>query len=154
MKTATKTATRANAKANTALYNWHGTPAHTMSGKANAWPLKLAGPKPTVDQLALAASLIKRHGTAKHLALAMYLRENGATQPEVNAATGDTGINAYTDAYKGGSMAQRAVNGRAGHKCYALALPVKRASKPRKAKAKADKPATVEAPAAGTTEQA
>lgn len=118
-------------------YNWRGTPATTMAN-VKAWP-KLAGPRVTENELANAASMLRHHGTAKHLALAMYLRANGATQVECIAATGDTAVNAYSEAWRNGHAVQVAVNGRNGHKAYCLALPSKgkgKASKPAAAASK------------------
>ena len=108
----------------------------TLASTWASWP-KAAGTKPTVDELTRAGGMIKRQGTGKHLALAMYLRTGGATQPEVVVATGDTQVNAYREALLTTGITSRGVDGRSGHKAYALALPTAR-----KAKAKADTAAT------------
>lgn len=99
------------------------------------WP-KQAGEKVTNEQLAIAASMLKRHGTAKHLALAMYFRPQGATQIEVTIATGDTGNNVYGDAHKTLNPATKKpwavevpIEKRSDRKVYKLALPEKAASK-------------------------
>lgn len=113
----------------------------------HAWP-KAAGPVISEALLDAAATLISRHGTAKHLALAMYLRPEGATQPEVIMATGDTGNNAFTTARDLSKCGTPAVEGRNGHKAYALALPAKRkATNTRKGAGKGKADAT---PKAGT----
>jgi hypothetical protein len=108
----------------------------TMADAFKNWPTKLAGAKPSGETVSMAASALKRHGTGKHLALAMYLRPSGATQPETVAACGDTNINAYYDAVRGGQFKAVTLPTRNGHKVYALALPVKAARKPRAAKGK------------------
>ena len=138
-KTATKTATRAAAKVIT--------PTGAMADHMKHWVMKLAGAKPTAETIAAAGALLKRNGTAKHLALAMYMREGGATQTETVAGTGDTQINAYYDAVRGGQLVAVTLPARNGHKVYALALPKAKPVKARKAKAKpvqpvADQPAT------------
>lgn len=97
-----------------------------MQANWRNWPVKQCGPRPTAEQVAAAAATgIKQHGTGKHMALAMYMRPQGATQAEVLLATGDTQVNAYRDAVTSGYV-QPAVDGRGGHKAYALALPAKR----------------------------
>lgn len=138
------TKTETVTKAAPVKFNWSGRTVPLTMGKASAWP-KAAGARPNDGQLVTAAGLISRTGTAKHLALAMMLREGGATQPELIQATGDTAVNAYRDAITAGLVAVP-VTGRNGHKAYALALPVKKAAAPRKAagkgKGKAAKAAT------------
>lgn len=129
-KTATKTATSATALFATQLKNWP----------------KQAGAKVTGDQITTASNLCKRAGTSKHLALAMYLRPNGATQGEVVIASGDTQVNAYSDAIKLGLAVAVPVERRDGHKVYKLELAKPKAAKPARkprvrATPKADKPA-------------
>jgi hypothetical protein len=143
-KTSTKTSTRANAKV--------VTPTGRMADSLKRWQAKLAGPKPTPEVLATAGSFLKRTGTAKHLALAMYLRPEGATQSETVAGTEDTQINAYYDAVRGKQLVAVTLPARNGHKVYALALPK---AKPAKAKRAAKaKPAKADQPAAPVTDQA
>ncbi len=101
----------------------------TMAAAFKRWPGKLAGAKPTQVNVDATASLLKRTGTGKHLALAMYVRDGGATQPECVAACGDTNVNAYYDAVRSKALVAVTLPARNGHKVYALALPVKRASK-------------------------
>jgi hypothetical protein len=125
MAKATKTATRTL------------TATGTMADAFKRWPTKLAGAKPSNEAVSTAASALKRHGTGKHLALAMYLRPEGATQPETVAACGDTNVNAYYDAVRGGHFKAVTLPTRNGHKVYALALPAKATRKPRKAAGKA-----------------
>lgn len=100
------------------------------------WPVKLCGPKPTLAEIETAGRDLRQHYTGKHLGLAMYLRAGGATQPEVAIATRDTQVNAYRDALLAG-YGQRNVDGRAGHKAYALALPKPKAARKAKGKGKA-----------------
>ena len=114
----------------------------TMLDAFKRWPAKLAGAKPTQADVDATAALLKRTGTGKHLALAMYMRADGATQPETVAACGDTNVNAYYEAVRSKALVARTLPARNGHKVYALALPTKRASKA-KGKAKAKRAAKV-----------
>lgn len=115
----------------------------TLTERMKGWQPKIMGAKPTADQVTTAAAALRRHGTGKHLALAMYLRPNGATQGEVVLACHDTNINAYYDAVRGGQFEPVTLPNRGGHKVYALVLPkAKPARKPRKAKAAKATPAT------------
>lgn len=118
----------------------------TMAAAFKHWPLKLAGSKPTQANIdAVVATGLKRTGTGKHLALAMYMRNEGATQPECVAACGDTNVNAYYEAVRSKAMVAVTLPARNGHKVYALALPTKRASKAKgKAKAKRTPKATTQ----------
>jgi hypothetical protein len=120
-----------------------------------AWPVKFASSKINNDLLTIAASSGMRTGTAKHAAVAMMLRAEGATQGEMNIATGDTNYAAHRDALKTGLFVdvpcEKRVNGqpdswgnKQGHKCFKLAL--KPAPKP-KAKKAAGKPAGKQATA-------
>jgi hypothetical protein len=110
-----------------------------------AWP-KAAGTKVTEAQLAQAAGMLKRHGTAKHMGLAMYLRDAGATQPQVVLVTGDTQVNVSRELIAAGKAKAVAMPAAAGgHKVYRLAAATPAAPKakraPRKATGKAtDKP--------------
>ncbi len=136
-KTIARTATKASAKVITATGN--------MANALKHWQAKLAGAKPATETIAAAGALLKRNGTAKHLALAMYMRPTGATQTETVAGTGDTQINAYYDAVRGKQLVAVTLPARNGHKVYALALPkakVAKAKAPRKAKADKAAPAT------------
>ena len=114
----------------------------------SAWP-EAAGAKPSQANVNAAARLVKRQGTAKHLAAAMYLRSAGATQPEVIVATGDTQINVHRES-RAAKLAVDAATGKArgGHKVYRLALATPKA--PRKASRKAAQPET----AAAVTDEA
>jgi hypothetical protein len=145
-KTATRTRTATKAakgKGKPANVNKSVTAQSAMALALKGWQAKLSGAKPSQAIIDAAGALLKRTGTGKHLALAMYMRDGGATQAEVLLATGDTQINAFGDAVRSKVLAPVTTHpARGGHKVYALALPVKRASKPRKAKVgKADKPA-------------
>jgi hypothetical protein len=111
------------------------------------WP-KASGNKPVDANVTAAAGMVKRPNTAKHMGLAMYLRPEGATQPEVITVTGDTQVNAFSAAWRGGMAVAVDAGTRNGHKVYKLAL---KASKPRKVsggKGKGD--ATVTPPAGDT----
>jgi hypothetical protein len=146
-KTSTRTVTKqGKAKAKPAKVI---TATGNMANAMKHWQAKLAGAKPAAEVIAAAGALLKRNGTAKHLALAMYMRPTGATQTETVAGTGDTQINAYYDAVRGGQLEAVTLPARNGHKVYALALPKAKVSKPKRA-AKA-KPAKAEAPATEVT---
>jgi hypothetical protein len=141
-KSTTTTRTRTAAKPVKVI-----TPTGNMADHLKRWQAKAAGAKPTTETINMAATVggLKRTGTSKHLALAMYLRATGATQPETVAGTGDTQINAYYEAVRGGQFVPVTLPARNGHKVYALALPKPKAKRASKAKAKADKAAPVAA---------
>jgi hypothetical protein len=117
--------------------------AFAVLATAKAWP-KNAGSRVTEAQLAAAAAVLKRTGTAKHLGLAMYLRNEGATQGQVYAATGDTQVNVARDLIANGkalAVTMQPANG-TGHKVYKLALYPNGAPAPKgKGNGKAAKPA-------------
>lgn len=146
---ATKSNTRTATKANTKAATKATTAMSAMAEAFKRWQAKAMGAKPATATVDAAGALLKRTGTGKHLALAMYMRPGGATQAEVIHATGDTQINCYYEAVRTGTLAPVTDNAaRGGHKVYALALPVKKAKAPRKAKA--GKPASADQPATGT----
>jgi len=115
-----------------------------FDARLNDWP-EAAGAKPSQANINAAGKLLKRQHTAKHMALAMYLRGTGATQPEVIQATGDTQINVVRETVAA-KLASTVDVGKArgGHKVYRVALTAPKATKARKAahKAPADQPAT------------
>lgn len=143
MATKTKTATRTRATTKH-LDMFKGI--NSVVGQTGKWPTALAGAVVTAEHVAQAANLCKRNGTAKHLGLAMTLRADGATQPEINAATGDTQVNAIRDAKDLGFVKLEEVGRRNGHKVYKISLvePKAKATRKRtaKAKAKAEQPET------------
>jgi hypothetical protein len=107
-----------------------------------SWSVKAAGPKVTEAELATAASLLKRHGTAKHMGLAMYLRAGGATQVQVFHATGDTQVNVARDMINDGKAKALPMPAAAtGHKVYRLALATPAAPKAKRTRKPAGKPA-------------
>lgn len=113
------------------------------------WP-KAAGNKPVDANITAANAMVKRPNTGKAMGLAMYLRPEGATQPEVVTVTGDTQVNAFSAAWRGKLAVAVDAGTRNGHKVYKLAL---KASKPKgkasgKGKGKGD--ATVTPPAGET----
>lgn len=133
-KTSTKTSTKSAPKTTTAM--------SALASALKRWNVKAMGTKPTQALIEQSGSFLKRTGTGKHLALAMFMRDGGATQTEIIHATGDTQINCYYEAVRSETLASVDSNpARGGHKVYALALPVKKAKAPRKARA-AKKPAT------------
>lgn len=91
------------------------------------WP-KLAGSKPTVDQFKAAHALGCRPGK-QALAMAMYLRDGGATDGQVKLACivqwGSSGShhNKRRDILSAGwAKAKPVVSDAAGHKVYAIVL--------------------------------
>lgn len=117
----------------------------TLFDALKRWPLKLAGDKPSQAVIDATGALLKRTGTGKHLALAMYMRPNGCTQPECVAATGDTNVNAYYDAVHGGQLKAITLAPRNGRKVYALTLPKAKARKAKAKSAPKGKPVTTPA---------
>jgi hypothetical protein len=89
--------------------------------KGKGWP-RDAGSKVTEAQLAAAAAVLTRHGTAKHLGLAMYLRPEGATQNQVFAVTGDTQVNVARDLIAAGKARPVNMPATGKRKVYKLAL--------------------------------
>lgn len=87
-----------------------------------------------------AATGVKRYGTAKHMALAMYLRPEGATQAEVLIVTGDSGVNVYRDCKTAGWPALE-VGKRGGVKVYKMSLPSAKPAKVKQAAKQAAKAA-------------
>jgi hypothetical protein len=76
--------------------------------------------------LTLAAGALKRHGTGKHMALAMYLSPKGATQQQVIKATGDTQVNVARDLINAGlAKGVDVARSEGGHKVYKLTLTAK-----------------------------
>lgn len=140
----TKTATRTRTATRTAKHLETFKGINSALGTTGKWPTALAGATPTAEHVTAASGLCKRNGTAKHLGLAMALRESGATQPEIMAATGDTQVNAIADAIKLGLATAIEAGRRDGHKVYKLALGKAKATRKRTAKAdkKQEQPAT------------
>lgn len=63
------------------------------------WPIGI-GPLPTMQNVGHAAMMVRR-GTAVHMAIAMYMREEGATDEEAGrAATAATGAQSKTHRVK------------------------------------------------------
>ena len=109
-----------------------------------AWPNDIGQP-PTVENITHAAVLAKP-STAVHMALAMYMRTNGATDSEAAiAATAATGSKSNTHRVKrdvqlkAGTLTGKLLESRGGHQVMTVALASKPASK---AKAKASKAPT------------
>lgn len=132
------------------------------------WQVKLLGPKPIAELFTQAHALGCRPGK-QAMAMAMYLRPDGATDGQVKAACiiqwGSSGShhNKRRDICGAGfAKAKPVVSDAQGHKVYAIALTPKgegkvkagaeaKADKPAKAarKPKAEKPAAVTEPLAG-----
>lgn len=141
--TMTKTTTSASTRTATAATE--GNALGHYKAILAGWPTKFAGPKPTSANFAFAHSLGARPGTKTAVALAMYARDNGASQAQVINVNGGPYLNKMRAVIEAGHASRMPVPANAqGHTVYRLALPVKakakaKATKPRKAKA--DKPA-------------
>lgn len=124
--------------------------ANTENFGFTAAQMKAAGI--SAAHLSAAASVLTRHGTGKHLALAMYLTPKGATQLTVNKLTGSPQVNVSRDLIAAGKAKPVAMpRTEGGHKVYRLSLTAGKAkAKPAKAKAKPAK-ATGKAKAAPAT---
>lgn len=126
----TKTATR------TATVAATGNAADHYAAVLKNWPVKFAGPKPTTADFANAHALGVRPGTKTAVALAMYMRTDGASQAQVINVNGGPYLNAMRAAIEAGHATRQPVPANAsGHTVYKLTLPTKKASKA-KAKAK------------------
>ena len=144
--TTTKAATNTNA-ANDVLAPY----APMLKG----WQVKLMGAKPEAKHFAKAHAMGVRVGTKGAVALAMYFRDEGATQGEVTIVNGGPYLNVARQAVTKGLAARVDGPSRGGHKVYRLALPVAKpvkAKAPRKARAKA-KPAPEATPATSEASQ-
>lgn len=114
------------------------------------WP-KSAGNKPTVEALTRIHELGARPGSKASIALAMYLRDTGATQAQVISVTGSPQLNKLRTLVQGG-LAKRVnvPNDERGHTVYKVTLtgkkghPAKEAAPKKQVKAKAKKPDKVE----------
>lgn len=108
-----------------------------------AWHAPACGPKPTAEQL-IAAEQYGRPGMKATLALAMYLRDGGATNAQVVAAVGNPQNNKRRQLIQAGKLVARRdgpATNEAGHTVYRVALATAKAKAPRKAKpAKPAKP--------------
>lgn len=142
VKTATRTAT--TTKAGNVL-DWY-------RDTLKAWPVKVAGSKPTAAAFETAHALGAKPGTKTAVAIAMYLRPEGATQGQVFNVNGGPYLNKMRAllATKAATRVPMNANEQ-GHTVYKLALPAKAATKAKAARkpkaAKADKAAPA-APAA------
>ena len=108
-------------------------------GDLKGWP-KAAGKKVTEANMVAAgvvcAAINKRPGGREYLAVAMYLRDGGATQGQVQAACkSGTAVNVFHRCVNANvalavNVANRSdVKGGRAHKVYALALPTRKATK-------------------------
>lgn len=106
------------------------------------WPVKFAGPKPSNADFTNAHALGVRPGTKTAVALAMYMRPDGASQAQVINVNGGPYLNAMRAAIEAGHATRQPVAANAsGHTVYKLALPIKgKAANKGKAKGKAAKP--------------
>lgn len=150
--TNTKTTTR------TATVAAEGNPLAHYASYLKAWPVKFAGPKPTADQFNQAHGFGARAGTKVALAIAMYLRNDGATQGQVFNIVGAPQLNKMRALIEAGQAVRlpMPVNTQ-GHTVYKLALAPKKATKAKPAKtakAKPAKPAKAESAATPTVDAA
>lgn len=124
-KTATATATATTAPAN--VLDWY-------RDSLNAWHAKTMGPKPTAAQFEAAHGLGARPGTDAAMAVAMYLRDGGATQAQVVVVTNGPRLNKLRAIVAAGHATREPMpKNELGHMVYKLALP--KAKAPAKAKA-------------------
>ncbi len=125
-------------------------------GAFKGWA-KTAGKRPTevdlVNAGVVCAQINKRPGGMEYLAVAMYLRKGGATQGQVQAGChSGTAVNVYHRIVNANAATainepnRSDVKGGRNHKVYALALTVKKATKP-KALKEEKAPAPKEEPA-------
>lgn len=122
-KATTKTATATATSAPSNVLDWY-------REKLNTWQAKVAGPKPTAAQFEAAHGLGARPGTDAALAVAMYLRDSGATQGQVIIATGGPRLNKLRAIVAAGHATREPMEKNAeGHTIYKLALPKAKASK-------------------------
>lgn len=138
----TKTNTTTRTAANVNAANPLGFYADTLKG----WNSKYAGAKPTADQFKTAHQLGARPGTKTAVAIAMYLRDNGATQGQVFVVNGGPYLNKMRALIEAGHAVRVPMSADAsGHTVYKLALPTKKASKaktPRKPRVREAEKAT------------
>lgn len=106
------------------------------------WP-KEAGPKPTADQITAAETLGSRGGAKVTLALAMYLRDGGATNPEVIMAVGNPQLNKMRALAESGAVKKVPMAPKDGKTVYKIELKAAKAKAPSKPKAKKESPAKV-----------
>lgn len=97
---------------------------HWPTGKAAQGGID-CGPKPTQAELDLAAALLTRHGTGRHMALAMYARPDGALMKQVSRVTGDTQVNVLRELVDAGHVVRRPLPGEGNAMRYAFMLPAK-----------------------------
>lgn len=116
------------------------------------WP-KEAGSKPTDGELKKAEELGGRQGAKATLALAMYLRDGGATNREVMLAVGGPQLNKMRALVTAGKATRVNMAPKDGHTVYKITLKAekpKKASAPKKGGKKAEQPkGEAPAPAGG-----
>ncbi len=116
------------------------------------WQTKHAGAKPTAEHFKLAHAMGARPGTKTAVAIAMYLRDNGATQGQVFVVNGGPYLNKMRALIEAGHAVRVPMSADAsGHTVYKLALPTKKAAKTKTTRKprvrEAEKAATPAAPA-------
>lgn len=125
------TATKTNARTATATDNVNLAP---YSIWLKAWQVKASGAKPTAENFAFAHALGCKPGSKTAMAVAMYHRPDGASQPQVVSVVGGPYLNKMREAVQAGHAARVPVPSNAlGHTVYKLALPSKAARKPKAA---------------------
>ncbi len=112
------------------------------------WP-KDAGPKPSQQELEAAESLGK-NGAKVTLALAMYLRDGGATNPEVMMAVGNPQLNKMRELASSGKVKKVPSAPRGNKTVYKIVLKAAEASK-KPTKAKGTKKGAAKGDDAGST---
>lgn len=141
---------KTNTTSRTATVAADANPLGHYSAALKAWPVKYAGPKPTADNFKAAHTLGARPGTKTAMAVAMYLRSDGATQAQIINVNGGAYLNKMRAAIEAGQATRVPMSATPqGHTVYKLALGKAKPAKPAKpakaaSKAKPAKPAKVE----------
>lgn len=90
------------------------------------WQVKALGEKPSVDMFSTVHALGVRPGSKVALAIAMYLRETGATQGQVITACGGPQLNKMRGFIESGVLKREAMPANdAGHTVYRVTLKAK-----------------------------
>jgi len=119
--TTTKATTRTATATGNAL-DWYR---DTLKG----WPTKFAGKAPTAQQFETAHALGAKPGTKTAIAIAMYLRPEGATQSQVTVVNNGPYLNKMRALIAAKQAVRLPVSPVDGHTVYKLALPSKTAVK-------------------------
>lgn len=123
-KTNTNTTTRTVEHAAT------GNPLAAYSAVLKTWPAKYAGPKPTAEIFKAVHGLGAKPGSKTAMALAMYLRNAGATQAQVVVINNGPYLNKMRQLVDAGAVKREALpKNDEGHTVYKLTLTAKATAK-------------------------